>query len=80
MGRTAGRQPCRKRAAGRKPHGRDGGQLFRKALALLEERLDSQDLKSSLADLIRLLKVSRELEGSNPGPVEVRWVESEESD
>ncbi len=38
--------------------------LLRKALALVERRLDSEDMNASVADLIRLLELSEKEQGN----------------
>lgn len=47
-------------------------QLVDKALALLERRLDNEELNSSLADLVRLLEVARQMESESAEETVVR--------
>ena len=54
--------------------------LLQKALESLEQRLDSDDIRGTLADLIRLLQLEKELtdaEREQPREIRVRWVESD---
>jgi len=63
----------------RKRRAANPAKLVKKALALLEKRLDDGDLKeSSLADVIRLLKISADVQHRAPREVMVRWVDPEE--
>jgi hypothetical protein len=47
-------------------------ELIRKA----REHLLKEEVKPSVADLIRLMERRRELVGSKPGPVEARWIDA----
>jgi len=51
--------------------------LIRKALELIERRLDNEQINASLADLIRLLELAREAEGGGREPVVARWYDPE---
>ena len=52
----------------------------REMMGLVEEKLKSGQVKPTLGDYIRLLQLQRELEGEEPSNIEVKWVESENSD
>ena len=51
--------------------------LIDKALALLERRIDNEDVNSSLADLVRLLELARESAPAKDRHVIVEFVEPE---
>ena len=55
----------------------DKAALVNKLLHSIEQRLEKDELKATLGDLIRLLQLQRELEDEQPGEIEVRWVEPE---
>ncbi|HUE05637.1 MAG TPA: hypothetical protein VMR62_39205 [Bryobacteraceae bacterium] len=51
--------------------------IVRKAIENIETRLGTQEIKPTVADLVRLLQIEKELETDEPREVRVRWVESE---
>ena len=46
-----------------------------KIIALIEERLADEDVQMSVADLMRLLDLRRELARSRPGSLMVGWID-----
>ncbi len=66
--------PKRARAAKKPPAKKSA--LVRKALALIERRLDSDDLNTSVGDLIRLLEMTEKHDG--PRRVEATFVDPED--
>jgi hypothetical protein len=46
-----------------------------KIIALIEERLADEDVQLSVADLMRLLELRRELARSQPGSTTVGWID-----
>ena len=51
--------------------------IVRKAIENIETRLGTQEIKPTVADLVRLLQIEKELETDEPREVRVRWVVSE---
>jgi hypothetical protein len=55
----------------------DKAALVNKLLHSIEKRLEKDELKATLGDLIRLLQLQKELDDEQPGEIEVKWVEPE---
>jgi hypothetical protein len=53
--------------------------LIREAIAALEYKLHSPELKGTVADLVRLLQMEKELTPALPREVRVQWVDSFET-
>jgi hypothetical protein len=53
--------------------------LVREAIAALEYKLHSPELKGTVADLVRLLQMEKELTPELPREVRVQWVDSFET-
>ena len=53
--------------------------LIREAIAALEYKLHSPELKGTVADLVRLLQMEKELTPELPREVRVQWVDSSET-
>jgi hypothetical protein len=53
--------------------------LIRKAIEALEYKLHSPELKGTVADLVRLLQMEKELMPELPQEVRVQWVDSFET-
>jgi hypothetical protein len=53
-------------------------ELVAALLALAQSNLESGDFKVSVADVIRLLQMQRELEEERPREITVQWVEPQE--
>jgi hypothetical protein len=51
--------------------------IVRKAIESIEEKLGTPEMKPTLADLVRLLQIEKELGADEPREVRVRWVESD---
>ena len=51
-------------------------QIVRKAIANIEAKLGTPEMKATLPDLVRLLQIEKELDADEPREVRVRWVES----
>jgi hypothetical protein len=54
--------------------------IIRKAIASIEEKLDTNEMKPTVADLVRLLQIEKELEPDQPVELKVSWVESDETE
>ncbi len=55
--------------------------LVGKVIARIEEKLDSEELKPSVGDFIRLLQLEKELEEEEqPKEIKVTWVERDGTD
>ncbi len=55
--------------------------LVSKVIARIEERLETEELKPSVGDFIRLLQLEKELaEEEQPKEIKVSWVERDEAD
>jgi hypothetical protein len=50
--------------------------IVRKAIESIEEQLGTEAIKPTLADLVRLLQIEKELDAEEPREVRVRWVET----
>jgi hypothetical protein len=55
----------------------DKAALIEKAIQSMEEKLDSNEMKATIGDFIRLLQLQKEIEGERPQEIKVTWVESE---
>jgi len=53
--------------------------LVRKAIERIEEKLGTDAIKPTLADLVRLLQIEKELDADEPRELRVRWVESDKT-
>jgi len=51
--------------------------IVRKAIKSIEDKLGAPDMKVTLADLVRLLQIEKELDADEPREVRVRWIESD---
>jgi hypothetical protein len=51
--------------------------IVRKAIESIEAKLGTEAMKPTLADLVRLLQIEKELDADEPREVRVRWVESD---
>ncbi|MEO7651377.1 MAG: hypothetical protein ABIZ80_13010 [Bryobacteraceae bacterium] len=49
--------------------------LVDKAIACFEKKLDSEDLKATVGDFIRLLQLQKELEGEITREIKITWVD-----
>jgi hypothetical protein len=59
---------------------RDSAALVRKAIENIETKLDSNELKATIGDFIRLLQIEKELEVERPRDIKVTWVESSQAE
>jgi len=53
--------------------------IVRKAIESIEAKLGTGEMKPTLADLVRLLQIEKELDADEPREVRVRWVEPDET-
>jgi hypothetical protein len=53
----------------------DGMAAIETIIGRVQKSLMSKDAKASVADLVRLLELRRELSQSQPRPVIVRWID-----
>lgn len=49
--------------------------LIQKLIQSIEAKLDSEQIKGSVGDLIRLLQIQKELEDEQPKEITVTWVD-----
>ena len=54
--------------------------IVRKAIETIEAKLEESEIRPTLADLVKLLQIEKELEADEPREVRVRWVESDTSE
>jgi hypothetical protein len=54
--------------------------LVEKVIETFEEKLNSNELKPTVGDLIRLLQLEKELEEEQPKEIKVLWVEPSEKE
>jgi hypothetical protein len=50
--------------------------IVREAIASAMEKLEASHMKPTLADLVRLLQIEKELDADEPREIVVRWVET----
>ena len=70
---------------GKKPHAQPARRksqhaLVEKMIEKIEEKLDKDELKPSVGDLIRLLQLDKELKEEQPKEIKVSWVEPHEEE
>jgi len=49
--------------------------IVRKAIESIEEQLGTEAIKPTLADLVRLLQIEKELAADEPREIRVRWID-----
>jgi pantothenate kinase len=49
--------------------------LINKLVNNIEEKIDANELKATLGDLIRLMQMQKEIEENQPREIRVTWVE-----
>jgi hypothetical protein len=60
---------------------RSKAKMVSKVIARIEEKLETDELKPSVSDLVRLLQLEKELtEEEQPKEIKVSWVERDEKD
>lgn len=79
--------PAKGKPAARKPRAKKRGQgaqnndriaaVIEHAIDAIQTKLASDDAKHTVADLVRLLQLQKDMEGKRPIDVTVRWVEEE---
>ncbi len=69
-------QAPRKRAAVVKKRSKSA--LVNKLLDAAEKKMESDEVKASIGDVIRLLQLQRELEEEEPREITVQWIAREE--
>jgi hypothetical protein len=50
-------------------------EIVKKAIVRIEDKLGRDEMKPTLADLVRLLQIEKELDADEPREVRLRWVE-----
>jgi len=50
--------------------------MVRRAIESIEAKLGTCDIRVTLADLVRLLQIEKELDADEPREIRVRWIES----
>jgi hypothetical protein len=53
-------------------------ELIEKAIHSIEDKLESNELKATIGDFIRLLQLQKELQDEQPREIKVTWVDHEE--
>ena len=64
-------------AAPKKRRRTNKSKLVDKAIACFEKKLDSEDVKATVGDFIRLLQLQKELEGEDTREIKITWVDSD---
>jgi hypothetical protein len=59
---------------------RNKAELVSKVIEKIEARLQSDELKPTVGDFIRLLQLEKELEEEQPREIEVSWVEPDKKE
>jgi hypothetical protein len=59
---------------------RDNVALIRKAIQNIENKLETNEVKATIGDFIRLLQMEKELEIEEPRDIKVTWVDSNETE
>ena len=49
--------------------------IVKKAIESIEEKLGTEAMKPTLADLVRLLQIEKELVADEPREIRARWIE-----
>jgi hypothetical protein len=52
--------------------------LIEKAINSIEEKLESNEVKATIGDFIRLLQLQKELQDDQPREVRITWVDHED--
>lgn len=78
QGRPAQRPGVREARLGRRR--KDKAALVEKVIENLEKRLENDELKATVSDLIRLVQLEKELNEEQPKEIKVTWVEPEQGD
>lgn len=76
--RKSGAKGAKRRTASRSGEVIDKAALVNKVLQSINQRLEKDELKATLSDLIRLLQLQKELEEEQAKEIEVKWVEPSE--
>ena len=50
--------------------------LINKLVNNIEEKIDANELKATLGDLIRLMQMQKEIEENQPREIKVTWIET----
>jgi acetoin utilization deacetylase AcuC-like enzyme len=50
--------------------------IVKKAIESIEEKLGTEAMKPTLADLVRLLQIEKELVADEPREIRVRWIDA----
>jgi hypothetical protein len=77
--KVAQKRAVRKAAATTRPRKKSAKVLVDKAIQNIGSKLDTDEVKGTVGDLIRLIEVKKKLESERPRDIEVKWVEESES-
>jgi hypothetical protein len=85
MGEATKGQPGSKAAgeaesAPKRPRRKSKAALVSKVIEKIEQKLDSDQLKPTVGDFIRLLQLEKELKEEQPKEIKVSWVEPKEEE
>jgi hypothetical protein len=69
-----GRRTNQSAAVERRP--KKSAVLIRKAIQNIESKIDTNEVKATIGDFIRLLQMEKELEVEQPRDIKVTWVET----
>lgn len=59
---------------------KDSAVLIRKAIQNIESKIDTNELKATIGDFIRLLQMEKEIEVEQPRDIKVTWVETSQAE
>ncbi len=59
---------------------RDSAALIRKAISNIESKLETNEVKATIGDFIRLLQLEKELQVEEPRDIKVTWVDSNQTE
>lgn len=83
-GRMAKATDGKRKLQGSKGQQREGkaakrkAELVKKIIEKIETKIENDEVKATVGDLIRLIQIEKELEDENPREIEVRWIEPTE--
>ena len=76
---TAGKRKRAAKTAIKNPaksdRGKTNAELVARAIQSFEKRLESDGVKATVGDFVRLLQLQKELNGAEPREIKITWIE-----
>jgi hypothetical protein len=76
--KPAAEKPAGRAAKRSKSQSIEPADLVEKALRRIADRIDGEEMKATVGDLIRLLQMQHDIEADEPREVTATWIKSEE--